>query len=117
MIGRLTILLVLVTTLATAQMKQYQCGSYSIRGELIRDTVNISIIDSTVYIMLPGHDHKTLHTYMLRVQKKTRNGGDLIYSLTFSSARRPAILLVNEYHIYFRHDREEYLYYITRWQE
>jgi hypothetical protein len=63
-----------------------------------------------VFIQLPGHDRITLHNYVLRVKTRHRKGPETYYFLVFMKSRRTATLLVNDYHLYFTHDREEYLY-------
>jgi hypothetical protein len=107
----ITILLLFICSIATAQeVKQYQCFTYTIRGKAKEDTVNISLSDSLVFIQLPGHDQSTLHNYVLRVKTRHRKGPETYYFLVFMKSRRTATLLVNDYHLYFTHDREEYLY-------
>jgi hypothetical protein len=111
-----TILLLMICTCAGAQVKQYQCTSYSVRGDIKEDTVNISIMDSVLFIELPGHDHQTMHRYTLKIMNITSRDVGTVYRIVFSSGRK-GVIIINAYHIYFRHDREEYLYYIGRMQE
>lgn len=116
----LTILLLTFCLQAMAQVKQYQCYEYTVRGtepgerEVVQDTLNISIMDSLIFIPLPGHDMLTPHRYALLVLNKTRYEEDIMYFLVFIISRRPAWLLVSDHHLYFWHDREEYLFFIHR---
>lgn len=108
----LAFILLFICSAAYGQ-QQYICEKMTIRGEVYKIRKLIAVVkDSVAYMKLPGADHYTFHPYTLFIRKIEENEDGTVYFLEFQHSHRRALLLINELHIYFKDDREDYLFFI-----